>query len=184
MSALENYRAILEPHLKGTHFFFGEICKPPSSRHAVPPLQLQRNILPTIEAAIELRQRMLYRCDREGWPFHGLRVNAAFRPNGGAPGSQHKKNRALDLDLMFRDWDPATVAHSVQIRRAWYEISTALWYEGGRHGGLGHYCPHGKDYGVRVHWDCRSGSSTWQIVGASTAVHPPCSKTIAWRLGL
>lgn len=183
MSKLDEYQRLLEPHC-GPAFSFREICAPPSTRLALPPVEMQRNIIPTLELANELRLRMAYRCDREGWAFRGLRVNAAYRPHGGAPSSQHKKNRALDLDLMFRDWDPATVKHSTEIRRAYYEVGVALWYENGKSGGFGLYCSRGKDLGVRIHIDCRSGSATWQMQGVATAIHPPCTYRIAERLGL
>jgi hypothetical protein len=184
MSALDDYRAIIAPHC-GPAFAFREICKPPNVRFQVPPFAMARRMIPTLELANELRLRMSYRCDREGWGFHGLRVNAAFRPRGGAPNSQHKHNRALDLDLMFRDWDPATVDRSTEIRRAWYEVAVGLWLELGREEriGLGLYCSRGRDYGVRVHIDTGYGYRTWQIAGVSTGIHPPCTHAIADRLG-
>lgn len=181
MFGIDDYRAIIAPHC-GPHFSFGEICRRTSPRHRVPPFALARNIIPTLEAANELRIRLAYRCDLEGWPFHGLRVNAAYRPQGGSPNSQHKKNRALDLDLAFVDWDPATVRHSKAIRTAWYEVAVAFWEEL-EIAALGLYCSRGMQHGVRVHIDCRPGRATWQHAG-STAIHPPCAYAIAERLDL
>lgn len=184
MFTLDEYRAIIEPYC-GPSFSFREICKPPSRRHALPSEKLARNIIPTLELANEARIRMAYRCDREGWPFHGLRVNAAYRPFGGASDSQHKHNGALDLDAMLVDWDPATVDHSVDFRRAWYEVLVGLWHENRKEMRLGLYCSRGRDYGVRGHIDCgRNVTRTWQIAGKSTYVKPACAFAIAGRLGL
>lgn len=54
-------------------------------------------MVPTLALAIELRERMVAAGAR------GLEVHAAYRPEGGAPDSQHKHNAALDLDLLPGD---------------------------------------------------------------------------------
>ena len=182
MSALDDYRAIIAPHC-GPAFAFREICRPPDRRFQVPPFVMARRIIPVMEAANELRLRMAYRCDREGWAFHGLRPAAAYRPLGGARNSQHKENRAVDLDVMFCDWDPATVPHSVDFRRAWYEVLVGMWLEEQKNKmGLGLYCSRGRDYGVRGHIDFGYLTRTWQISGPSNTIHPPCTIAIAHRL--
>ena len=111
------YADTLAPEL-GRGFSYGEIVKPGSTRHAMPPEYMWRRLLPTLGLANELRARMQARRT-----IAGLRVNAAYRPRGGAANSQHKFNRALDLDLLPGD------AKTPGMQTAYYEEAVKLWID-------------------------------------------------------
>lgn len=148
---LQEYRSILTPQL-GKGFEFGELVKPGNRRLEVPPTErLMRRMLATLELANELRARMV------AIGCKGLRINAAYRPKGGAALSQHKYNRALDLDLLQPDYDKKAV---------YYEEAVKLWVEAAKHAyiGLGFYCPGDACAGIRVHIDVGGygHSRTWQ----------------------
>lgn len=182
MSELEDYARLLTEH--APHFAIGEFVDGTRTR-MMPPRIIWTLMIQPAEWAEELRERLRLRCELEGWTFHGLRIKAAYRPIGGAKDSRHKRNRALDLDLMFIDWDPARVseAQSVGIRKAWYEILVAFWWEHRNDRmGLGLYCGVSQTSGVRGHID-DGGTRTWQGVGATFAKQPATYK-IAKRLGL
>ncbi len=149
-------------------FALHELVRNGSPRLALPPEKFWHRMAPTLLLANELRRRM------KEHGAKGLRVNAAYRPNGGAPSSQHKANRALDLDLIPGDYDKA---------RVYYEEAVKLWCEAGceQEVGLGLYCPRDVQAGIRVHLDTGFRTRTWQH-GANSGVAD--AKLIAKRLGL
>ena len=122
---------IIRPHLKERS---GVPC-------GIPPKEYWTNILPTLEAADELRGRL-------GVPL--LRINSAYRSPaynaecpGAVPGSQHTFNRALDLVYDC----PSEEAFSAAL---------ALRAEGFFTGGLGLYDGF-------IHLDTRGRDATWGI---------------------
>ncbi len=89
----ENYREFFES-LQIKHFSYREVVNVwAGHRKMKPPKRFWYNIIPTIRAGDNLR---------EDWG-RPLRIVAAYRPWGGAKNSQHRKNRAIDYDLVGDD---------------------------------------------------------------------------------
>jgi hypothetical protein len=150
---MTSYRARLEEAaVLGRGFEYHEIVSIKALyRKLKPPQKMWDRMVPTLRFAADLRARML----DEG--AAGLRVAAAYRPVGGAKGSQHKQNRALDLDLLPGNYDLTVV---------YYEIAVAIWQHWvgeGHEVGLGLYCPEGAKGGIRVHVDIGYRTRTWQL---------------------
>jgi len=147
-----SYRQYLESSRligDGAGYHYRELVSRTSHRKALPPRKLWHNLPATLSLAIELRDRMISR------GASGLRVAAAYRPIGGARRSAHKRNAALDLDLL-----PADQALS----GAYYEEAAVLFSElGVRFGiGLGFYGWGDGQQGMRVHIDTRRPRpATW-----------------------
>lgn len=152
MTDLQQYEALLADDL-APGFKIRELVDGTQAKQ-MPPSFMWQSMQRPLRLANELRTRMI---ERHG--AHGLRCNAAYRPTGGALHSQHKKNRALDLDLLEQDYG---------LTRVWYVEAVTLWCELGNDEilGLGLYCP--KDYcqGIRIHIDVaafgRTHSRHWQ----------------------
>lgn len=164
------YIDVVGPHL-APGFVYSELVKR-TPRHMLPPEKWWARMVRPLQLANLLRERMLARGAR------GLRIQAAYRPMGGAKNSAHKSNRALDLDLLPGDTTP-------ELKSAFYEEAVKIWCEIGHDEsiGLGLYCPRGKLAGLRVHIDVghASKSRTWQNV---PTVRPPAARVIAAKLGL
>lgn len=139
-------------------FRFGEIVDPRTYRKTHPPEDLWPNMPPTLALGHALRTVMV-----EEHGARGLLVRASYRPKGSrVKDSAHPKNRALDLDLLHRDYQLASV---------YYEEAVKLWVAVGAEldVGLGLYCRAGNTSGIRVHFDThhRSYPRTWQCSGRS-----------------
>lgn len=151
-------------------FVYSELVRN-DARHMMPPEKWWPRMVRPLELANLLRERMLERGLK-----HGIRLQAAYRPMGGAPNSAHKHNRALDLDITPGDY---------ALKDAFYEEAVRLWCELGHDEsiGLGLYCARGNQAGIRVHIDVghASRSRTWQNVPSA---RPPAARVIAKRLGL
>jgi hypothetical protein len=134
------YAEVLAPQL-GHGFVIGELVKPGQRRFTLPPRSYWARMLRPLQLANELRAVMV-----KDHGARGLRVNAAFRPTGGAANSQHKWNRALDLDLLTSDR---------HLTKAYYEEAVRMWCEYGHNEpiGLGLYCRGDVCAGIRVHID-------------------------------
>ncbi len=146
----------------GRGFAFSEIVKRWSlHRHRKPPKSLWPRMTPTLALANELRVRMVEAGAK------GLRVAAAYRPRGGSPRSQHKRNAALDLDLIG----------DAKLRPTYYRIAAELWHDYGRELeiGLGFYGGPDAYGGIRVHIDTGYRCRTWQYRG-SKSLRPWSSK--------
>lgn len=173
------YYAILEHH-GAPGFAPSEIVQfagAAQARKALPPKALWGNMATTLDVANMLRARMV------AHGATGLVVRAAYRPIGGAPNSAHKRNAALDLDLMVRDVERFH-ALGFDMRAIYAEEAVRLWCEHGAalQMGLGLYGPAGREWTWRVHLDT-VGCRTWQHAGARRVL-PPASHRIADRLGL
>ena len=127
-------------------------------------------MVPTLRLANVLRERVLAIGGR------GLRVAAAYRPTGGASRSQHKKNAALDLDLLSDDYH-LTAEFYREAVRLWCEVGAELDV------GLGLYCGAGRRGGIRVHIDTGARCRTWQLSGRAY-IRPALAIKIAAELGL
>lgn len=173
MTDLDDYAAMLAPHLS-PGFGFREVYDGTRTKR-LPPRPLWPRIVRTLQLANELRYAMV---NEHG--AKGLRINAAYRPDGGAKNSQHKFNRALDLDLLPGDY---------HLTRAYYEEAVRLWCEHGRvdQVGLGLYCPGDHCQGIRVHIDTGWWCRTWQhgarpgkadalIIAQRLCLTPPTAK--------
>jgi hypothetical protein len=170
--SLAAYAEVLAPEL-GHGFDVGELVKAGSRRHVMPPEHTWKRMRPVLQLANNLRERMMKRRS-----IVGLRVNAAYRPVGGAANSQHKLNRAIDLDLFAGD------ARAPGMQSAYYEEAVRLWVDACKMGmrvGLGLYCPRDYCAGIRVHLDVGYYTRTWQH---GYAAGSPDAKVIAKRLGL
>ena len=156
-------------------FGFDELVKRTISdirgRYRAPPPQHWHRMVPTLALANELRNAM-----RDGYPGNpvsasGLRVAAAYRPRGGAALSQHKRNAALDLDLLPSDYD---------LTQVYYETAVRLWCQYGKElaMGLGLYCSAKRTGGIRVHIDTGHRCRTWQISGRSLRPYTRRGKSV------
>lgn len=164
----DDYRSCIA-HALAPGFGFAEICRPGSRTHQLPPRKWWGRIIQPLELANELRQRMIALHGAKG-----LKCNAAFRPTGGATHSQHKVNRALDLDLLPGDYGLTKLYYSEAVR-LWCELGDVIDM------GLGLYCPGNVCQGIRVHIDVGYRTRSWQHgahVGRNDA------HMIAERLGL
>lgn len=154
--------------LLGRGFEFDELVKPRRKdwrgRFQAPPEDLWARMAPTLAAANELRRWVIGLGPVGEDPIRGLRVAAAYRPRGGARFSQHKRNAALDLDLLPGDYDMV---------RHYYEIAVRFWCEYGASlkMGLGLYASGRSRGGIRVHIDTGYRCRTWQISGG-TSIRP------------
>lgn len=158
------------------HFKPGEILANVYNK-SLPPPKLWNNIVAPLFVANLLRARMAR------YEIDGLRVNAAYRPEGGASNSQHKHNRALDLDLL-----PSDVKRIPGLKNTYYREAVALWCElGGDTGdypmGLGLYCGAKLKGGIRVHIDIGYRARTWQLSGKNY-IKPPLARRLAAELNL
>lgn len=157
------YYKYLLPWL-GKHFFYTEIVNSQGDcQH--PPEHLYPRMPPTLEEANLLNEKM------KAQGFRGLSVVAAYRPRGGASGSKHKVNAALDLQLLKPDYDRSA---------EFYELAVQHWCERGKEKamGLGLYCAPGRRAGIRIHIDTMSRCRTWQHSNGSE-VNPPAAFAIA-----
>lgn len=150
----ETYQAYLvRLDLLGHGFSFGELYGGRLSiRKRMPPDRLWPRMALTLAVANDFRAwcRFNRACD-------GMRVNATYRPLGGAGNSQHKHNSAIDLDRIGGDGE------------SYFRHAVEFWCSWGRQTqmGLGLYTWGTKATGgIRVHidtgWRCRS----WQGVGS------------------
>jgi hypothetical protein len=132
-------------------FVYSELVKR-TARHMLPPEKWWPRMVRPLELANLLRERMLARGAK------GLRIQAAYRPAGGAALSQHKFNRALDLDLLPGDYGHA---------RAFAEEATKLYCElGGQEEiGIGLYGRPKSEATIRVHVDCGARTRQWHYYG-------------------
>lgn len=151
MTDLQQYAALLEPYL-APGFAFHEIVRFGSRTKGIPPHSMWRSMIRPLQFANELRAVMV---EKHG--AKGLRVNAAYRPNGGAARSMHKRNRALDLDLLPGDYG---------LTHVYYDEAVTLWCKYGHDEalGLGIYCPKDACNGIRIHIDAGgyAKSRHWQ----------------------
>lgn len=144
--------------LTGRGFNFSELVKPRRKdwrgKFKAPPPDLWQRMGPTLALANELRMSMLEGEDGA----RGLRVAAAYRPTGGARYSQHKRNAALDLDLLPSDYD---------LTGEFYKTAVHIWslYGTELKMGLGLYCASNRRDGIRVHIDTGYRCRSWQISG-------------------
>ncbi len=160
---LAEYGAILAPEL-GRGFALGELVRPGSRRHRLPPRPFLGNMLPTLAVANTLRRAVLSRDVDAHAPIvgpigTGLAVAAAYRPEGGSRRSRHKWNQALDLDLIGAGLD------SELGMRRYYRAAVLVWYTAAASGlrvGLGLYCNRDRCAGRRVHLDVGYRTRTWQ----------------------
>lgn len=132
-------------------FAFRELVRGGNPRKALPPEKWWPRMIRPLQIANLLRDRMLARGAR------GLVIHAAYRPLGGAKLSQHKFNRALDLDLLPGDY---------HLAGAFAEEATRLYCElGGSEAlGVGLYGRPGKEATIRVHIDC-ARTRQWHYYG-------------------
>jgi len=162
------YEEVIKDHLS-PGFDYGELVKPGNRRFVLPPKHMWRRMFAPLALANRLRDRMME------LGAGGLVINAAYRPLGGAPNSQHKFNRALDLDLLPQDMTEA-------MKSMYYEEAVRLWVSAGEHRvGLGLYCARDACAGRRVHLDVGYRTRTWQH---GYAAGSPDALLIAERLGL
>jgi len=169
-----DYEAYLEAHdVLGHGFGYREIVKPRwrdwRGRFRYPPRELWPWMVRAMRAANELRRRWV------AMGGTGLRVAAAYRPKGGAKRSAHKRNGALDLDLLADDQTPEN-------KEAWYELLVSFWLEQGpvRDLGLGLYCSPIRIGGIRGHVDA-CGYRTWQHWNGKPVL-PPLARRLAEKL--
>jgi hypothetical protein len=174
MSTETDYEKFLAPHLK-PGFVFRELVTGAQNK-MLPPKAMWPRILPAISFAKLLRVRMM-----EMHGAKGLLCVAAYRPKGGAETSQHKYNRALDLDLFPSDYKFAE-DYATEAVRLFCEIGP------GQSLGLGLYGRFGSCATIRVHIDVgkhESADRGWQIYGSrERGLKASDIATIAKREGL
>lgn len=130
-------------------FRYGELVSHTRHNKMEPPEDLWHRMVPTLLLAIQLRAQMIE------LGAHGLRINAAYRPDGGARLSQHKRNAALDIDLLDED-RPMGVKFYAAAAKLWSDYGTDYQM------GLGFYGPQAKRFGgIRVHIDTGWKSRCW-----------------------
>jgi hypothetical protein len=168
------YIDVVGPHL-GPGFVYSELVKRGSPRHVLPPEKWWPRMVRPLQLANLLRSRMLERGAR------GLRIQAAFRPLGGALASQHKTNRALDLDLLPEDYELAG-AYAEEAVRLLCEMAPTESL------GVGIYGRRKTYRTIRVHLDVGKHAERdrgWQISGRNEyPMHDSDMLAIAERLGL
>jgi hypothetical protein len=170
MTPEQTYEALLAPYLK-PGFAFREIVND-TPTHEMPPSKYFVRMIRLLQIANELRERMLMRGAR------GLRVNAAYRPKGGALFSAHKSNRALDLDLLPGDYELGTglVLEAVTMLCTWGHSENFR---------LGVYGRPGSCASIRVHIDTSTGARGWQHYGGrELSLAKSDITTVANRIGL
>lgn len=149
--------------LLGKGFVFREAVRSGSPRHVLPPVRLWHRFVASFALANELRARMV----AEG--ARGLRVNAAYRPQGGEADSQHRYNAALDLDLLPGD-------AGGPMGKVFARVAAQLWREHeDLEVGLGTYAPDGALWSNRVHIDTGYRFRCWQGTGRD-----PKTKRYTW----
>ncbi len=137
----------------GHGFSYSELVSRWSYRKRPPPRDRWHNLVLTLAAANEFRARC-----RAAGAADGLSVAATYRPIGGARRSQHKTNRAIDLDRIGGG-GPAYFAEAV---RFWCEYGRRLDM------GLGLYTWGSKSKGgIRVHIDTGYGVRSWHGIRSS-----------------
>jgi hypothetical protein len=148
------YAALLAPYLK-PGFVFRELVNG-TQNHAMPPKSMWPRIIRPLQLANLLRDNMMMNYNAKG-----LLLQAGFRPKGGATTSQHKYNRALDLDLFPSDYHLAGKFATEAVRLfCKYGETESL--------GLGLYGRKGSCATIRVHLDVGKHETIdrgWQIVG-------------------
>lgn len=150
----QEYAELLRPHLT-PGFSFRELVNG-TQNHAMPPRAMWSRIIRPLQLANILRVRMIV-----NHKARGLLLHASFRPKGGAATSQHKYNRALDLDLLPQDYDKAK-AFAAEAVRLFCEFGPTESL------GLGLYGRFKSCATIRVHLDVGKHSELdrgWQIVG-------------------
>jgi hypothetical protein len=160
------YADVLAPQL-GRGFSYSELVQLDKYNKMLPPRQMWSRMLPTLALANELREVMVRQHGAKG-----LRVAAAYRPTGGAKASQHKVNRALDIDLLPADYSLST---------AYYLTAVRLWqqWQEREKVGIGFYCPLDSKGGIRVHLDTGFRTRSWQIwKGKSVSPSPLLGKLV------
>jgi hypothetical protein len=146
------YNAMVEPYL-GPGFSYRELVHEGLQNKQLPPAAMRSRIIRPLQLANELRNRMKSRGAR------GLLIAAAYRPKGGAAMSQHKFNRALDLDLIPGDYE---LAQGFVI-----EAVNMLCVLGANENlRLGIYGRPGSCASIRVHIDTAPGARGWQHYGS------------------
>lgn len=155
MSTEAEYEKFLAPHLK-PGFVFRELVTGAQNK-MLPPKSMWPRIVPALDFANVLRLRMM-----QEHGARGLLCVAAYRPNGGAATSQHKFNRAMDLDLFPEDYKLAKEYATMAVRLFCdYGPKQSL--------GLGLYGRFGSCATIRVHIDVgkhESADRGWQIYGS------------------
>lgn len=136
----------------------------PRKRH--PPEKFWNNIVATLEVASMLRLILVKQHHATG-----LRIHAAYRPKGGAKFSQHKKNRALDLQLLLSE---------TRLAADFYKEAAIFWSRYGDYYkmGLGLYCGEKATSGVRIHIDTGYKKRTWQMLQGKK-FKPPITHQLA-----
>src|SRR5688572_7970194 len=153
-NATETYEQYLvRLDLLGHGFAFSELYGGKLSiRKRMPPRSLWHRMALTLACANDFRAwcRKMGACD-------GLRVNATYRPLGGASASQHKVNSAIDLDRIGGDGED------------YFRCAVEFWCAVGKQTnmGLGLYTWGSKvTGGIRVHMDTGWRVRSWQGVGS------------------
>lgn len=168
---LTEYAAVLGDAL-GHGFDVRELVNG-TRRKDEPPRAIMANMRPTLLLANSLRLHLL-----ANTAITGLVVRAAYRATGGAKRSKHKRNEALDLDLLPSEYGLADDYYTETVR--WWDDMTSK----GHRIGLGLY-PGRRDgeKGIRVHIDTgsRNASTTWQHYGAEV-IKPPAALRILARI--
>lgn len=132
-----------------------EFYKPRSRSLKLPPKDVWENILPVLDSLLGLRVR---------WNAP-LIIKAAYRPEGGAPRSQHKSNRALDVDCDLREGNIVD----------WRKLTVELYRQHSL--SIGHYMNNPQ----RVHIDCRARQSSWLKGRDGRSLRPTfCQKGRRW----
>lgn len=149
-----DYAAFIAEALK-PGFLFRELVTGAQNKQ-LPPRSMWARIIPALAFANELRARMMDNA------ADGLLSVAAYRPKGGAETSQHKFNRALDLDLFPSDYGLSKV-YATEAVRLFCELGPSQSL------GLGLYGRPGSCATIRVHIDVGKHASEdrgWQIYGS------------------
>jgi len=174
MSTESDYEKFLAPHLS-PGFAFRELVTGAQNKQC-PPRSMWPRIVPALAFANVLRLRMMQEHGAKG-----LLCVAAYRPKGGAATSQHKFNRALDLDLFPSDYGLAPMFATEAVRLFCdYGSRQSL--------GLGLYGRPKSCATIRVHIDVgkhESADRGWQIYGSrELGLAASDIATIAKREGL
>lgn len=145
--------------LLGRGFAYGEVVRPGSSSHVLPPRKWWAEQAGALVLAHELRRRAVAR------GATGLRVAAAYRPAGGEARSLHKIAAAIDLDLLGGDLDRVP-----GLAGAYAEELAAMWHELRAHPvGAGTYAPDGALWTRRAHVDRGYRWRAWQGIGVDAS---------------
>lgn len=157
----ETFRAYLERlDLFGHGFSYDEVVEKGNPRKQVPE---KRSYWPDFALALAAANAFRERAMAEVPGLKGLRVNAAYRPNGGAENSAHKRARALDLDRIG--------GYKLTGGRNYFRCAVRFWCQYGKTLGMGCglYTWAASTLvkgGIRFHIDVLHGCRSWQGVGA------------------